>query len=206
MAALQLGLRDAFSVEGSLEGIEFAGRTDPWIIRRVFERFAIEPTAGNIARYVDRYIARLPAVMKEKAARVLPGVTELLREAAGRADVAQGLLTGNLRRGAETKLGYHGLWSFFPVGAFADDSEERNHLGPFALRRARSHWGVEFTPDRVWIVGDTPHDIACARAVGARVLAVATGSSSVEALAAHKPDAVLRDLADGGAFWGALGK
>jgi phosphoglycolate phosphatase-like HAD superfamily hydrolase len=119
--------------------------------------------------------------------------------------VAQGLLTGNLRRGAQTKLGYHGLWDFFPFGAFADDSEVRNDLGPHALRRARGHWGAEFPTDRVWIIGDTPHDIACARAFGARVIAVATGGSDAASLAGHRPDAVLEDLADGAAFWRTLG-
>ena len=119
--------------------------------------------------------------------------------------VVQGLLTGNLRRGAETKLGFHGLWDYFPIGAFADDSEVRNELGPHALRRARGHWGVDFPSERVWIVGDTPHDIACARAFGARVLAVATGNYRIAELAAHNPDAVLEHLGDTAAFWQAVG-
>src|SRR5580658_1795733 len=105
MAALQAALGDVFGVEGSLEGIDFAGRTDPWIIRQIFARFAIEDTPGNHARYVDGYIGLLPSIMEQRKARVLPGVKALLEQAAGRADVAQGLLTGNLRRGAQTKLG-----------------------------------------------------------------------------------------------------
>jgi phosphoglycolate phosphatase len=136
---------------------------------------------------------------------VLPGVAELLATAAAHPQVAQGLLTGNVRRGAQVKLGHHGLWEFFPVGAFADDGEHRNELGPHALRRARDHWGVQFAPERVWIVGDTPHDISCARAFGARALAVATGGSKVPQLAAHSPDAVLEDLQSPAAFWEAIG-
>jgi phosphoglycolate phosphatase len=206
MAALEAALKDVFGVEGSLAGIDFAGRTDPWIIRQVFARFQIEDTAHNHARYVDGYIGLLPEVLARKKARVLPGVEALLAQAAGHPGVAQGLLTGNLRRGAQTKLGFHGLWDYFPVGAFADDSEVRNDLGPHALRRARGHWGADFPEERVWIIGDTPHDIACARAFGARVLAVATGGSDAAALAGHSPDAVLHDLADHGAFWRALGE
>ena len=118
-----------------------------------------------------------------------------------RIGVQQALLTGNVQRGARTKLSHHGLWGFFPFGAFADDSEHRNDLGPHALRRAREHTGVDFPPDRVWIIGDTPHDIACGRVIGAKTLAVATGSHPVEALAAHQPTAVLADLSDPAAFW-----
>ena len=118
--------------------------------------------------------------------------------------MAQGLLTGNLRRGAQIKLGHHGLWDYFPVGAFADDSEIRNELGPHAHRRARGHWGDDFPVERVWIVGDTPHDVACARAFGARALAVATGGSSASVLASHRPDAVLESLGDPELFWGTI--
>jgi phosphoglycolate phosphatase len=205
MHSLQLALKEVFGSDASIADIDFAGRTDPWIIGQVFARAGIEDSPGNRASYIDGYIGLLPSVLRLKQASVLPGLRPLLEEAAAHPHVAQGLLTGNLRRGAETKLGYHGLWHHFAVGAFADDSAVRNELGPHALRRARAHWAHEFPVGRVWIVGDTPHDIACARAVGARVLAVATGSSSVADLAAHAPDAVLRDLSDPAPFWAALG-
>jgi phosphoglycolate phosphatase len=205
MKALQAALQDVFGVSGALDGIDFAGRTDPWIMRRIFSRFGIEDTPGNLASYADGYIAALPGMMASCRAHILPGVSEILASAAANPDVAQGLLTGNLRRGAETKLGYHGLWGYFPIGAFADDSEARNDLGPHALRRARGHWGSEFPAERVWIIGDTPHDISCARAFGARVLAVATGGSNADDLAAHGPDAVLEHLGDPAAFWRSVG-
>jgi phosphoglycolate phosphatase len=205
MKALEAALPEAFDVSGSLAGIEFAGRTDPWIIRQIFARFGIEHSPANVARYIEAYIALLPGILGNSRARILPGIEEILRQAAAHPGVVQGLLTGNLRRGAETKLGFHGLWGYFPVGAFADDSETRNELGPHALRRAAGHWGLEFPPERVWIVGDTPHDIACARAIGARVIAVATGSSKAAELAGHGPDVVLESIADTGAFWRAIG-
>jgi phosphoglycolate phosphatase-like HAD superfamily hydrolase len=205
MKALCAALKAVFGVSGSLAGIEFAGRTDPWIIRQIFSRFGIEGTEENVESYIDGYIAALPGILAESGASVLPGVSEILVRAAERPDVALGLLTGNLRRGAQTKLGFHHLWSFFPIGAFGDDSEARNDLGPHALRRARGHWGVDFPAERVWIVGDTPHDILCARAFGARVLAVATGGSKVSDLVAHKPDALLEHLGDTAAFWDVVG-
>ncbi len=206
MKALQAALQNVFGVSGTLEGIEFAGRTDPWIIRQIFTRFGIAESSENFGSYVDGYIAILPEILGQSGARVLPGVADILGRAAEHPNVVQGLLTGNLRRGAETKLGHHGLWDYFPIGAFADDSEVRNELGPHALRRAKGHWGLDFPPDRVWIVGDTPHDIACARAFGARVLAVATGSSRVADLSGHNPDFVLESLVDTDAFWRAIGE
>ena len=118
-----------------------------------------------------------------------------------RGDIALGLLTGNLRRGAEVKLGSRNLWRYFPFGAFADDCEDRNRLGPHALRRARTHHGVEFAPADMWVIGDTPHDVVCARAFGARALAVATGRHSADELRAAGPDAVFPDFSDTAAFW-----
>ena len=139
--------------------------------------------------------------MAMAGSRVLPGIQELLERAASDGTVAQGLLTGNIRRGAETKLGYHGLWDYFPFGAFANDSETRNELGPHALRRATESTGATFAPDRVWIIGDTPHDIACGKVIGARTLALATGHHPIEELAAHQPTALLANLAEVDDAW-----
>ncbi len=205
MRALRTALKNCFSIEGSLDDIDFAGRTDRWIMRRVFAKFDLPATEENFARYLEVYLAALPTELAGPGAHVLPGVRDLLLAAAARADLTQGLLTGNMRRGAEIKLGFHGLWTHFPFGAFADDGEWRNDLGPHALRRAREHTGREFSPERIWVIGDTPHDIACGRAIGARTLALATGSHSASDLATHQPSAVLADLADAAAFWQILG-
>lgn len=201
MRALRAALRAVFAVDGSLDDIDFGGRTDTWIMRAVFRKFHLTETAENFTRFFDGYVAALPAELANPRARVLPGVRALLEAAARRGQISQGLLTGNMRRGAQVKLAHHGLWEHFPFGAFADDGEYRNDLGPHALRRACAHTGHEFSPARVWIIGDTPHDIACARAIGARALVVATGGHTHEQLAAHAPDALLPDLADDAAFW-----
>jgi phosphoglycolate phosphatase-like HAD superfamily hydrolase len=102
MRALQLALGDVFGVSGSFEGIDFAGRTDPLIIRQIFSRYGIDASRENFARYIEGYIAVLPGVLGRCDSRILPGASELIREMAGHPHVAQGLLTGNLRRGAET--------------------------------------------------------------------------------------------------------
>jgi phosphoglycolate phosphatase-like HAD superfamily hydrolase len=205
LRALRTALRTVFALEGSLDGIEFAGRTDRWIARRIFAKFGLPATEENFARYFDGYLAALPGEVAHPRARVLPGVGALLDAAAARDDLVLGLLTGNLRRGAEVKLGFHGLWRHFPFGAFADDSEQRDELGPHAVRRAREHSGGGFSPERIWVIGDTPLDIACGRAAGARTLAVATGNFTVDQLAAHQPTALLADFSDHAAFFRIIG-
>jgi phosphoglycolate phosphatase-like HAD superfamily hydrolase len=196
MRALRTGLHAAFGVDGPLDQIDFAGRTDTWIMRQVFQSFNLPATAENFDRFFACYVAALPAALENPQSRVLPGVRALLAALTNRGDTAQGLLTGNMRVGARAKLEHHRLWSTFAFGAFADDSEDRNELGPHALRRAREHHGVEFRPDQTWIIGDTPHDIACGRAIGARTLAVATGGSTLAELQRHGPTAAVADLSD----------
>ena len=196
MRALQVALRRVFAIEGSLADIDFAGRTDLWIMRQVFEKFSLPPTAENFSRYFEGYVAALPAELDNPHARVLPGVREILRAAAGHGEIAQGLLTGNMRRGAQAKLVFHGLWEHFEFGAFADDSEHRNELGPHAVRRALERHGVSFATEDIWVIGDTPHDIACGKSIGARTLAVATGGATLDQLRCHQPTALVQDLSD----------
>ncbi len=194
--ALTVALREIFNLEGSLDDIDFAGRTDRWILRQIFHKFSISASEANFTRYLDAYLKVLPVELANPGARVLPGVHAILAAANEAGIFAQGLLTGNVRRGALAKLAHHGLWDHFAFGAFGDDSELRNELGPHALRRAREHTACDFTADQVWIIGDTAHDITCARAFGAKVLAVATGGHTVEELSRHQPDALVRDLTD----------
>ena len=194
--ALVAALREEFGIAGTLEDIEVAGRTDPWIARRVLAKFSLPDTPQNVSRYLTSYLRALSDELSHPEARTLPGVRELLTTLARRGNVAQGLLTGNLRRGAEIKLAHHDLWAHFAFGAFADDSETRNELGPHAVRRASSHHAVEFAADRVFVIGDTPHDIACGKIIGARTIGVATGRFSVDELRACNPTAVFADLSD----------
>lgn len=196
MRALQAALGTVFGIDGSLADIDFAGRTDTWIMREVFKKFNIAPTPDHFARFFQGYVTALPGELDNPNARVLPGVRELLAAACAHGAMAQGIVTGNMRRGAELKLSHHGLWEYFSFGAFADDSEHRNDLGPHAVRRALEQHGVNFAADDVWVIGDTPHDIACGKAIGARTLAVATGGSTLDHLRAHEPTAAVENLSD----------
>lgn len=194
--ALRVALKSAFNIEDSLEDIDFAGRTDTYILRAIFQKVGLPPTSENVARLFEPYLSALPAALRNPHSRVLPGVHAILDAASTHGAIAQGLLTGNMRRSAQAKLEHHGLWERFAFGAFGDDAELRNDLGPHALRRALERHGVHFPADNVWVIGDTPHDIACGQAIGARTLAVATGSATYDQLAAHRPTATVADLSD----------
>jgi len=197
---LRLALGSEFGVQDTLEWLEYFGRTDVWIARRILEHHLSTATPENIQRFLNGYLRSLAEEVHNPRARILPGVAEIVTKIAEHSDIAQGLLTGNLRQGAQIKLGHFGLWDSFPFGAFADDSEDRNELGPHALRRASAHLEHGFAADRVFVIGDTPHDIACGKVIGARTIAVATGRYSVEDLRSHKPTAIMENFGDAETF------
>jgi phosphoglycolate phosphatase-like HAD superfamily hydrolase len=199
--AMERGLTKRFGVTCDLRQIDWAGRTDSWITGAVFQHVGLPDTPQNRHDYLEAYLELLPTELQSgPQGRVLPGVLELLQTLQARPDVAQGLLTGNLRRGAELKLTHYQVWHFFEFGAFADDSPLRNDLGPHALRRAKEKHAVDFDPRHTFIIGDTPHDIECGKVIGAQTIGVATGRHSVEELQAHAPTATFRDFADTAAF------
>lgn len=183
-----------FGGNGDLDGVEIAGRTDRSIAHQILEKHGRPITNGNVDAFLDRYVALLPEELPKRNGRVLPGVRELLEELSEEPDKTLGLLTGNLKRGAQLKLEHYDLWQFFPFGAFADDHHDRNALGPCALTRAVAHAGFDFRPEQVDVVGDTGHDISCGKAFGARTVAVATGSWPRERLADYRPDFLFDDL------------
>jgi len=194
--ALTQALRDRFGREETLENIEIAGKTDLWIAHRIFEAHGIEAHPENVRHFLDGYLDHLKTELGRNQGRLLPGFPQILDALARLPNVAVGLLTGNLRRGADLKLGHYGVLDRFTFGAFADDSHERNRLGPFARQRAAEAHGTDFQPEDIYIIGDTPHDIACAKAIQARAVGVATGRYSRAALEAAGADFVFDDLSD----------
>ena len=199
--AMERAFTKRFGFVGDLSKIDWAGRTDSWLTNEVLRANGIEPTAENCRLYLESYLEVLPSELREgPQGHVLPGVLELLETLRRRPEVEQGLLTGNLRRGAEFKLTHYKVWHYFEFGAFADDSPHRNDLGPHALRRARERHAHDFTPQNTFIIGDTPHDIECGKVISARTIAVATGRHTVAELAAHHPTAVFQNFADTAEF------
>ena len=201
MRAMEKALTKRFGKNVSLDMIDWAGRTDTWLTGEIFRHVGLPDTPQNAHDYLEAYLELLPQELAGgPQGHVLPGVLELLEELHHHPTIAQGLLTGNLRRGAEFKLTHYKVWHYFEFGAFADDSPRRNDLGPHAMRRAKERHAVEFAPDRTFIIGDTPHDIECGKGIGARTIAVATGKFSAAELAAHRPTAVFENFADTAAF------
>ncbi len=195
--ALGRAMRETFGTAGAIEGYRFAGKTDPQIVFELLGEAGISRTevASGLADVFDRYCRHLERTLSPGNTRPLAGVSDLLDDLGGIGDVALGLLTGNIERGAAIKLAAAGLDRRFSVGAFGSDDEDRNRLVAVARTRARARWGEEFPGARTVVVGDAEADIRCARAGGARSVAVASGTTPMEALAALAPDALLDSLA-----------
>lgn len=188
-----------------LEGIDIAGRTDSAIARQLLARHGREATPESITQFHDRYLHHLALALPNIEGRLLPGIIELLDTLHARPDCVLALLTGNLERGAKLKLAHYGVWHYFEFGAYADDSADRNELGPFAQARARAKYDLDFASEHTFVLGDTPHDVTCARAVGVKAIAIATGRHSRAELAATQPDFLFDDLSDVSGFLAAIG-
>jgi phosphoglycolate phosphatase len=194
--ALNDAMLERFGIADGLGEISVAGATDSRIARTMLEHNGLAVTAENITALLDSYLHHLKLRLPLHPGRVLPGIVTLLDRLKGRSDCILALLTGNIVRGAEIKLGHYGVWDYFEFGAFADDHHDRNELGHFARARALERHGVEFPPEHIYVIGDTPRDIECGRAVGAKTVAIATGNYSREELAACEPDVLFDDLSD----------
>ena len=194
MAALNETTAGIFGAAGP--ALDLAGSTDLGIVLGIHAHFEVEPTPDSIAAYFETYQQRLDWNLTHGgfAGRVLGGVMDLLDELAGRSDTTLGLLTGNIAGGAASKVRHFGIDSYFAFGAYGSDHHDRNRLGPIALERASIHAGRNFTATETWVIGDTPKDIACAHAIGARCLAVATGCFTAAELKAHGADRVVESL------------
>ena len=188
-------------VPASRYDIPFAGRTDTAITLAYHEAHAAEPTAESVAAFRAGYLDALPAALADREGAVLPGVVRLLEELASRGDVVLGLLTGNFREGAAAKLSHFGLDRFFDMGrgGYGCDSADRRDVAAAAVATLPSGCGP------IWVIGDTPADVACGKSVGAKTLAVATGGCSLERLRETGADAVLADLSDTAAALRTLG-
>ncbi len=193
--ALTRAMAATFGTPGPVETYRYSGKTDPQIVHELMAaaglaRSDVTPRLGEVfARYLEILEPSL-----QGHARALPGVEELLAELVARDDVALGLLTGNIEPGAHVKLRVTGLDRHFTFGAFGSDDEDRNNLVPIARERARAAWGDDFPGTRTVVVGDAEADVLCARAGGARAVAVASGWTERAKLAALSPDVLLDSL------------
>lgn len=192
--AIQRAARALYGRELALHELDYRGRTDSLIVRQIFSRFEIPWSEENVARFRETYLAYLEEEIARASGHVFPGVERMLATIEGKPEWQQGLLTGNFERGARIKLDRFGLGRFFSFGAFGDGRECRNEVARAALELLRRRWGEELSAERLFLIGDTPHDVLCAQAIGAYSIAVATGGYSLSELAGYRPTLLLPDL------------
>jgi phosphoglycolate phosphatase-like HAD superfamily hydrolase len=195
-AAIETALADEFGVTVHAK-VPYSGRTDRAIIRDLFRLHGVEDTPDHLRKLLDGYFKRLPACLAAHKGQVLPGIASLLDHLAKR-DVLVGLLTGNVREGARLKLGHFGIDHHFAFGGFGDHHFDRDDVAREAYAAAQDRLNGALVRERVWVIGDTPLDIRCARCIGVNVAAVATGWHSRADLEAAGPDLLLSDLSDPG--------
>lgn len=198
-AALEWALQTAFDRSGT-EQVSVEGRTDAGICQQLFEQHQIPDTEANRRAFREAYLEALPECLERRQGAVLPGVEDLLGRLAEE-PLHLGLLTGNVEHGARIKLKHYGLDHFFAFGGFGDRHPERNRVAREALESVQRRLGPAATGDRICVIGDTPLDVRCARAIGAKAIAVCTGGPSREALAGENPDLLLDDFRSQDAWW-----
>ncbi|MGH7627529.1 MAG: HAD family hydrolase [Gemmatimonadaceae bacterium] len=197
--AMTAALEHVFGGAGPTD-YRYDGKTDPQIVRDLMRAAGHSDAAisEGMEPLIRFYLARLEVELASGMhTHVFEGVLPLLDMLGARSDIVPGLLTGNLRAGAALKLRSAGIdIGRFRVGAFGSDHHHRHELPAIAQQRAAQDLGLDVPGSRILVIGDTPADIACGRALGARAIAVATGRYSVDELAGHDPWAVFPTLAD----------
>ena len=183
--AWEEAVKEVIGRDFQLSKFRIAGLTDYQIAVRTFELLSVDVDDDTIRRMVRRYEELLPAALPLKKGHVLPNVREILELLAQRDDVRSYLPTGNTRGGARAKLTHYDMFTYCPDGAFAEDTSDRSVIATRALELARRAGPVN--DQALFVVGDTPHDIECANAIGARTVAVATGGYSLDELESHRP-------------------
>lgn len=196
--AWETAVREVIGRDFDLSKFRISGLTDFQIAVRTFALLGVEADEATVRRMVQRYEDLLPQFLPLKQGRVFPNVREILEHLRGRPDIRSYLLTGNTRGGARAKLTHYGLWHYFPDGAFAEDTAARSTIAARALDLARRAGPV--ADHRVFVIGDTEHDVECANAIGARTIAVATGGYTLEELQGHRPWRALSGLPPPGEF------
>ena len=199
-AAFAETFRAEFGIERVEGEISFAGRSDRAIVRDVLAGYGIEDDPGTWERFLKGYLQRLERTLAARRGGLLPGVLPLLVAIRERSDIAMGIVTGNVAAGARLKLAHYGIDSFFDFGGYGDHHTDRGGIAADAMDAAndflRAAHRQSAVPALTTVIGDTPEDVRCARAVAAKAVAVATGDSSLAELTAAAPDRTFADLTD----------
>jgi phosphoglycolate phosphatase-like HAD superfamily hydrolase len=196
---LTSALTEVFGTAGDIDNYRFEGKLDPHIVTELMEEAGVPPEVvrARLDEALERYLDALAAEFQESGGPVLkPGVLPLLDALEEESSAVRALLTGNVERGARLKLTAAGLWHRFAFGVWGSEAPCRDDLGPVALTRAREVVGRSFRGEECVVIGDSRHDVACGLALGAWVVAVATGVTKMDELAAAGAHVVLPDFTD----------
>jgi len=207
--SLVRAMQDVFGTAGTHDAYDWRGKTDPLIVSELMRQAGVPGplVESRLPECFDRYVRYLEETLADgHRVDVLPGVADVVRSLQVREGTLVGLLTGNVERGAVAKLRPTGLLPFFRVGAYGSDDADRRRLPAIARERARAAMGHQIPFSEMIIIGDTPLDIDCARACGARAIAVATGQHTEAELEVFHPDALFPSLADVGSVIRVLAK
>jgi phosphoglycolate phosphatase-like HAD superfamily hydrolase len=184
-----------FNLHHGTERMKFAGRTDVSLVREFFRIHNVTATPEYFRQFFEHYVFWLEHILETNGGETCRGVRPFLRDLQALPNPpVLGLLTGNIRLGAEIKLRHFGLWEMFQFGGFADDHEDRDHIAVAALERGRRVLGENLSPPEIVVIGDTPFDVRCGKFIGAKTLAVATGGAKLEELRKHDADWTVADL------------
>ena len=193
--ALNRAFCQVVGIVNALDGIRLHGKTDPAIVREIFNARGAHHNADSYDQILAAYVDFLPAeVQRSENYRVLPGILRFLQDFQGRSDLAFGLATGNVEAGARIKLARGNLNPFFAFGGFGSDAENRTELVRRAAHNGSRLAGVAIDPNDIFVIGDTPRDIVAGREAGYRTVGVATSDYSTEDLSAAGADLVLLDF------------
>ena len=186
--AFERTFTEIFGLKEATRRMKFAGRTDVSLVREAFRLFNVDPVNANFRKFFEHYPRFLEEMLKACKGGVCEGIQSLINELNRAPEKpALGLLTGNVRRGAELKLRHYNLWHHFTTGAFADDHEDRNCIAGIAHKRGEELLNTKLNGQEIVVIGDTPLDIACGQSIGAKVLAVGTGEFGRAELAKAAP-------------------
>jgi len=193
--ALNRAFCQVVGIVNALDGIRLHGKTDPAIVREIFNARGAFQNADSYDQILAAYVEFLPEeVQQSRNYRVLPGILRFLQDFQGRSDLAFGLATGNVEAGARIKLARGNLNPFFAFGGFGSDAENRTELVRRAAHNGSRLAGVTIDPNDIFVIGDTPRDVAAGREAGYRTVGVATSDYSTEDLSAAGADLVLSDF------------
>lgn len=192
--AFEQAVRDVLGEEIDLQQMRTGGLTDWQIAAKVVEESGRDPAPETVAALLRAYESHLPERLGWRRGQVLPGVKEILEDVARRPGVVSLLLTGNTPAGAKAKLAHYGLDGHLFDGGFCADTDDRETIARRAWELASERSNGELRPERTFVIGDTPHDVACAHAIGARAVAVASGPFERADLEASEPWLLLDEL------------